>query len=1132
MYGTTETTVHATFARVGRPSPAAGDNLIGRPLADLTALVLDERLRLCPTGVMGDLYLAGPGLARGYRGRPGLTASRFLANPFGRVGERMYRTGDLAIRQADGTLLFRGRADEQVKIRGYRIEPGEIEAALLGIPAIAQAAVIAREDVPGDRRLVAYVVPTRDAIGAPELVDTGVLRAHLSRSLPDYMLPSSYVSLDALPLTVNGKLDRRSLPAPRSAGTQANYTAPVSPEEILVCRLVADLLGIERAGITDNFFYLGGNSLLAARLAAGIRLHGGLDLRAFAVLDAPTLGDLAACLENGPSSGDKPSFHTLLPLRRTGSLPPLFCLHPVGGLCWPYAALLPFLPDAQPAYGLQAPGWQDGDRLPSTMDALIDACSDALTHVAPSGPIRLLGWSFGGILAHLLATRLQRRGRDVDRLIMLDAYPPAANHRGYPSRSDALWGDMAINLDLDIPPDLAGKRLDGTVMLDLARAQSHVLGSFTLDQVHRLADVMANNSRLMERVRFERFAGPITFVSAGRRAPGFDPDRMTPESWRAFSTAGLISSTVDSTHNRMLSARSLKQMPSYLPLDPNQPDTRLASILSDARTAGIVAPEGVARRLSEPLRSLSLAMPSLATAPSSIRAALRRQGSPEQVAYLIYTSGSTGEPKAVAVSHRAAMHSLRAREHLYPDAPGVVCLTAPLTFDISVAQIFATLGRGGTVVLGVDPAGFHSLAPRWRGAVRTVMLASSAYAAALAEDDAPFGANLTRVIVGGDALQPSLVRRHYERRADVALFNEYGPTEATIFSTAALIATADETPPIGAPILGTRLYLLDERLEPCRPGETGELYIAGDSLARGYWRRPGLTATRFIASPFQPGERLYRTGDLASRRADGQFVFEGRVDDQLKVRGVRIEPGEIAAALQRASGVEQAEVLGQPGADGELRLVAYVVGRALDEAALRRDLLSVLPDYMVPSAIVVLDALPLTANGKVDRKALPAPGPQVRGGVSGTPEEAVLCGLVGELLGLERVGPEDDFFALGGHSLLAARLAARVRSGLDRVLSVRAVFEAPRLGDLAERVRQAPRATHALMAQDRPSRLPLSFAQARLWFLDRLDGADAAYNIPLAARLLGRLDAAALAAALDDVAMRHESLRTLLKDEG
>ena len=354
----------------------------------------------------------------------------------------------------------------------------------------------------------------------------------------------------------------------------------------MVCRLVADLLGIERAGVTDNFFYLGGNSLLAARLAAGIRLHGGRDLPALAVLDAPTLGDLAICLEGGAPSDSRSSFGILLPLRRAGGLPPLFCLHPVGGLCWPYAALLPFLPETQPVYGIQAPGWQDGDRLPATMDALIDVCSDALMRVAPSGSIRLLGWSFGGILAHLLATRLQRRGRDVDRLILLDAYPPAANHRGYPSRSDALWRDMAINLDLDIPPYLAGKRLDGTVMLGLARAQSHVLGSFTLDQVHRLADIMANNSRLMERVRFETFAGPITFVAAGCRAPGFDPDRMNPDSWRALSTGGLVSSAVNSTHNQMLTAHSLKQMPCLQALNdpPVPPSNHLAEGNDNAST--------------------------------------------------------------------------------------------------------------------------------------------------------------------------------------------------------------------------------------------------------------------------------------------------------------------------------------------------------------------------------------------------------------------------------------------------------------------------------------------------------------------------------------------------------------------
>ncbi len=582
MYGTTETTVHATFTRVIDILPETGDNVVGCALADLTALILDERLRPCPPGVMGDLYLAGPGLARGYRGRPELTATRFLANPFGRAGERMYRTGDLAAWRADGVLLFRGRADEQIKIRGYRIEPGEIEAVLLSFPAIAHAAVIAREDVPGDRRLVAYFVPALDPSGVPGIVDTGALRTHLGRSLPDYMLPNSFVSLDALPLTVNGKLDRRALPIPRSRGSQANYRAPVSPDEILVCRLVADLLGIERAGVRDNFFHLGGDSLLASRLAARIRLHSGRDLPAFAVLDAQTLRDLAAWIEEGPPSGDWSSFDTLLPLRRTGVLPPLFCLHPVGGLCWPYASLLPFLSEAQPVFGLQAPGWQDGNRLPSTMDALIDFCSDALTRAAPHGPVRLLGWSFGGILAHRLATRLQSRGREVDRLIMLDAYPPAADHQGYGSRSDGLWRDIAIIFDLDIPPDMSGKSLDGAAILGLARTQSHVLGSFTLDQVHCFADIMANNSRLLERIQFQSFEGQITFVCAGRRARSFHSDRMSPDRWRAFSTGGLVSSTIDSTHNQMLSAHALRQMPCLQALnDPPVPPSNHIAVRNE-----------------------------------------------------------------------------------------------------------------------------------------------------------------------------------------------------------------------------------------------------------------------------------------------------------------------------------------------------------------------------------------------------------------------------------------------------------------------------------------------------------------------------------------------------------------------
>ncbi|MBK5065686.1 non-ribosomal peptide synthetase, partial [Burkholderia sp. R-70199] len=515
----------------------------------------------------------------------------------------------------------------------------------------------------------------------------------------------------------------------------------------------------------------------------------------------------------------------------------------------------------------------------------------------------------------------------------------------------------------------------------------------------------------------------------------------------------------------------------YLPLNPSHPEAFLASMIADAEAAWIVADEAVARNLPGSLRNQWLALPSLTGNPASQQSEPGAPVRPDNTAYVMYTSGSSGNAKPVAISHRAILHSLRARANLYPGAPGVVCLTSPLTFDISVALIFWTLGRGGTLALGVDLPNFHTLVPRWRSEVRTIMLASSAYAALLAEQDVVLDVDLVRVIVGGDPLRGALVRRHYDRLADVALFNEYGPTEAAVFSTAARVEAGDDTPPIGVPIPGTRIYLLDEQLALCCPGEIGEQYIAGDGLARGYWNRPGLTAAHFIASPFQAGERLYRTGDLASQRSDGQLVFHGRVDEQLKVRGIRVEPREIVQALQQAAGVEQAEVIGLPAADGELSLLAYVTGAALDEEALRHELESRLPDYMVPSAIVVLEGFPLTANGKVDRKALPAPGPRMRGGVSGTPEEAVLCDLVSELLGVERVGPEDDFFALGGHSLLAARLVARVRGVLGRVLVIRSVLEAPRLRDLAEQVRRAPRAQHGLAAVGRPARVPLSFAQ-------------------------------------------------------
>ena len=399
LYGPTECTVDTLHCALADSQ----DPIVGRPIANTRAYVLDSTRDLVPPGVVGELYFGGTAVARGYHERPDLTADRFVDDPFGLPGERLYRTGDLARWRPDGTLEFLGRADDQVKVRGFRIEPGEIESVLAGHAQVAQCAVVVR-----DGRLVAYVVPGDTA---PE---PAVLRQYAAERMPDYLVPPAYVVVDRLPRTTNGKLDRAALPAPDPAALTTGRP-PRDRRETVLCGMFAELLGVEAVGIDDDFFSLGGHSLLVGRLIGRIRTEFGVKLGIRTVFEAPTVATLAPRLS---TEADESAYGTLLPLRTTGSRPPLFCVAPATGLAWAYAGLLTRLPD-QPLYGLQLVG---ADRHPGVAELAADLVRH-IESVQPSGTYHLLGASFGGLVAHEVAAQLAERGHRVEVLALLDSYP-------------------------------------------------------------------------------------------------------------------------------------------------------------------------------------------------------------------------------------------------------------------------------------------------------------------------------------------------------------------------------------------------------------------------------------------------------------------------------------------------------------------------------------------------------------------------------------------------------------------------------------------------------------------------------------------------------------------------------------
>ncbi|MEV5159357.1 amino acid adenylation domain-containing protein [Streptomyces sp. NPDC053728] len=1433
LYGPTEATIDATAHRAaghGATGTVSETVPIGRPVDAMRAYVLDDRLRPVPPGVTGELYLSGTNLARGYLDRRGLTAARFVADPFDATGARMYRTGDLVRWTGDGLLDYVARADDQVKLRGFRIELGEVEAALLAGQGVTAACAVIREDIPGRRRLVGYAV-AGDPAPRPE-----ALRAALALTLPHYMVPGAVVVLDALPVLPNGKVDRRALPQPDAETPTPAGRAGSTFQEDLLAGIFADVLDRSLVGPHDSFFDLGGHSLLAMRVVSRIRAVLGAEVGVRTLFEHPTVAGLARVLDpqghsrpplvpaarrpdplplsfaqqrlwfldrlEGPNSAyhiplvleldGAPDVEALraalrdvverhealrtvfperegvphqsvlpvdaappdLPLVTTAPAdlealvlatvrepfdvvtdPPLravllrsapghhvlvLVLHHIASDGW---SLAPLARDLGEAYRARTEGvepswtrlrvqyadytlWQytalgDGAApgsllrqqldhwhaalagLPGLIDLPLDrprpvtADPRGAVHtfeVPPSLHARLLelaresGSSLFMVLQAAVATLLHRHGagddiplgspvagrseEDLEELVgfFVNTLVLRTDLSGSPTFEEVLARvrefDLAAYAHQDVPferlvesvnpvrarnhhplfqtmlvlqnqetarADLPGLTVEDRLVhnglskfdLTFAFAEERAERGLTagIEYATALFDrttvetLAARLVRLLEQVADDPgrpLAGydlmtrgehaRVRGWGTGRTLPSGSADATLPalfeaQSHRTPDAVAVTGEGVTLTYAELdrlsaalagalaglgigpesgvgvLLGRSPAVVPvslgavraagAYVPLDARWPGERLEQVAGVASVRVLVVDEDA---LGSPwVRATAHRLP-VVTVDSTgriLRGAPEHPGLPARVpgagalAYVMSTSGSTGLPKGVGVTH-ADVVALAADAAWEGGAADAVLMHSAYVFDASTFEIWAPLLRGGRIVVapdGILEAGVLGDAVHTHGV--TAVFMTTALFNVIAETGPGAFAGLRLVCAGGELASPDAMQRVAGAAPGVRVLHVYGPTETTTFATRYDVAAdlPPGPPPIGRALDGMRLYVLDGSLRPVPPGVVGELHLAGRGVARGYTGLPGLTATRFVADPFDPeGGRMYRTGDLVRWTPDGQIAYVARADGQVKLRGYRIELGEVETVLACCDGVADSFAVVREDVPGDRRLVAYVVptpGAHPEPGELARAVGRSLPAYMVPTAIVPLDAFPLTVNGKVDRRALPEPGHQApdRGRAARTAREEILCAVFADVLGRDGAGVDDDFFALGGHSLLATRLAARIRTALSVEVQVKAVFEHPTPAALAAALDGAEEARRLLeRVHGRPDPLPLSFAQRRLWFLSRLEGPSATYNVPLVLRLDGPLDVEALESALGDVVDRHESLRTVFPD--
>jgi len=1355
-YGPTETTVAVTWSDLtglGLQEELREDVPIGRVIAQTSVYVLDRHRRPVPVGVPGELYVGGVGVARGYRGRPELTDTKFIPDPFSsRPRARLYRTGDLVRWRPDGQLDYRGRVDRQVKIRGYRIELEEIEAVLNRHPDLERAVVEVREDQPGDKRIVAFMVPRpQNRLGLVQL------REQLRSQLPAHMIPSAFVEMETLPLTVNGKVDRAALRvATDSRASKVDLTseflAPRTPTEQVLADIWGEILHVKDVGVHDNFFELGGHSLLATQLVSRVQALFRVVLPLRQVFERPTIATLAEVIKRSQegvtqqaardgrmmtkAAGGAPlplSFaqermwflYQLSPTGAAYNIPASVRLHgPLNraALRWGVAELvrrhdalrttfatvdgqarqivhtsldppwveedLRGLPremrearalelataEARRPFDLgQGPllrillvqlGEEDHVLVVSTHHIISDQwsygviarelvkcynafCAGKPVAIQPDLAIQYADfaqwqrtWLTGSVLAEQLA-HWKSKLTDLPVLALSADRPrlPIHSFKGDQVSLDLSWAlvnrlkqlsvregvtlymvflagffgllhRLTQQRDLVIGTPIANRNrleiedLVGTFVNTLV-LRTDVTGELTfrelLQKVRDLSlDAYAHQDipfeKLVEELRPDRSQGGLPLVQVlfnfantpfartefqhlswtpyevSRGAAqldlglSIDPlasrkaylefntdlfDRTSAERWlaeyRQFmeviaehpeEKVGRVAILTEQEQHRILHEWNATDRPveretcfpqlfeaqvgrtpdaiavvcegaelsygelnrranrlahrlreqgvgpdvvvpvflerspellisllavmkaggAYLPLVPGLPIRRLAAMIEASHAAVLVTDSTLLGGLPQhQLRVVCLdgEAESLTRYPEKDPAPLAK---PEHLVYVLFTSGSTGQPKGVEIEHGALVNFLRSMQQ----EPGissrdVLLAITPLSFDIAGLELYLPLLVGARIILA---GRLQAMEGAWlqreldQGAV-TMMQATPATWRMVLQSGWQ-GGRQVKVLCGGEGLPRELAQELLARAGSV--WNVYGPTETTIWSTLERVRTAERTISLGRPIANTQVYVLDLNREPVPVGIPGELYIGGMGLARGYRGAPQLTAERFVSSPFRAGERLYRTGDQVKWLPDGRLEYIGRIDYQVKLRGFRIELGEIEAVLADDPTVKQAVVIVREDAPGDKRLVAYVVareGRRCDPQALRRALRDMVPDYMVPAAIVPLNEFPLTPNGKVDRGALPAPvtEPVHDSAQPIEPRNRVELQLVAiweQVLGITPIGVRDNFFALGGYSLLALRMFSAIEQTFSIRLPMAVLFQAPTIEQLAD----------------------------------------------------------------------------------